>query len=654
MWYRARLSRMPLREVAYRGRQLLRKKYDKRFAVPFVKESTGGINILVPSLSRDELAERAASFRNEIIGSAYAAAAHRFRVFGELHNTGTIINWHLDPKTGREWPLRYWGDIDYRDGESIGGIKFAWELNRLHHLSHLALGYAITGEEEFRDELFDQIKQWMTGNPYPMGINWISGIELGIRLVNVFFAVRFLGTNELEKEEHYTIFQFIVQHAKHLLRYPSRYSSCANHAIAEALGLFVAGKICHDYRPASAWAKYGRSVLEREVVRQIHPDGSSFEHSVPYLKFVVDHYIVYRLVCRFYGEHYGPAVDRRVESAIEFLDTVTDREGNYPLIGDDDDGHLLKIEFDNRDNMESLRNTGALLYGSAKWLDENWKPDVKTLLLLEEGDLDRKGGAGSADRAKPHREFEYFSDAGIAVNRVRKESREILFIGNSGPLGLRPLAGHGHADALSIWLSVNGRPILIDPNTYLYHGGGKWRDYFRSTAAHNTIRVDGMDQAAMISEFMFDVPYSAEGRIEGRADGVEKWSGSHDGYSRLPDAVIHKREVNMSEHGTNLEIVDIIEASGSHDVECFFHFHPACSVTIQGRKVEVRRGEVLLQFFLDPKWSNSEILYGSENPLGGWYSPKFNHLEKTNTLVLRASTRGEVRFSELIRVFDDG
>ena len=50
--------------------------------------------------------------------------------------------------------------------------------------------------------------------------------------------------------------------------------------------------------------------------------------------------------------------------------------------------------------------------------------------------------------------------------------------------------GHGHADALSLVLNVGGTEILKDPGTCVYNGSPEWRDFFRSTHAHNTIVVD--------------------------------------------------------------------------------------------------------------------------------------------------------------------
>ncbi len=307
---------------------------------------------------------------------------HKFDIFGISKDYGDAIDWHLDPKTGRSWPLAYWGKIDYRDGKTIGGIKFAWELNRLNHLPRLAIAYSLTDKKEYKDEIFKQLLSWMKANPYPLGINWIMGIELGIRIVNLVYTLRLLGDAVLSLKEKNLIFQFFSIHGRHLNRYPSKYSSCANHAVAEALGLFLTGLYFPEIKGAKRWKKKGKKVLEREVARQIYPDGSSFEHSIPYLQFVLDNFLVYYIFCLEYKEPVSEVFKERLRAAFEFINHILDREGNYPLIGDDDSGFLLKFWFKEQNNFVSLLNTGSILFDRPEWIPDNAVLDYKTYLLL--------------------------------------------------------------------------------------------------------------------------------------------------------------------------------------------------------------------------------------------------------------------------------
>lgn len=155
--------------------------------------------------------------------------------------------------------------------------------------------------------------------------------------------------------------------------------------------------------------------------------------------------------------------------------------------------------------------------------------------------------------------------------RPNKTQTYLLF--DAGDLGPHHCPGHGHADALSFELWSYGQPLLVDPGTYQYVEG-KWRDYFRSTAAHNTLTVDGQDQ----SEFggPFRVGHMAQARLISQmiTDELTEVEGEHDGYLRLPTPVMHRRRIRF--HGDDyITIVDqlldpqpiVLQATAHHGGE---------------------------------------------------------------------------------------
>jgi len=436
-----------------------------------------------------------------------------------------------------------------------------------------------------------------------------------------------------------------------LYRYPSRYSSCNNHAIAEALGAFMAGLCFPDLPGARKWKRFGKSVLEREVTRQIYPDGSSFEHTTLYLQFVLDHFLIYFLLCREHGELCGSQIKERIIDALEFIDAIIDDNGNMPAVGDEDDGYLLKLDVSSQNNFASLLNTGAVLFDRPEWILPNARYDLKTHCLLgnkaEEqwADLKRKAPTREAN-------CQLFENAGLAVIRAGDAGRSI-FTGNSGPLGQAPLAGHGHADALSFTLTVNGQPVIVDPGTYLYHSGGKWRRYFRSTGAHSTIRIDQEDQAPIVTDFMFGRFYKISyTEFETEADRVV-WSAAHDGYTRLGDPVEHKRVVTYHRKEGRFVIEDRVACREEHLVESFLHFHPTCLVSLHDHVVLIKNGGVRLHLGLDEKWESCEIVTGADDPLSGWFSSGFNRLEEISTLICRKKIHGTEKFRCVIYLSGD-
>jgi hypothetical protein len=140
---------------------------------------------------------------------------------------------------------------------------------------------------------------------------------------------------------------------------------------------------------------------------------------------------------------------------------------------------------------------------------------------------------------------------------------------HAGPQGTQS-GGHGHASALSVCLQSQGRSLLIDPGTYEYVGDGGNRDRFRSTAMHNTLRVDGANQAETATPFSWKrlTQSKAEQWIQGR--DFDLVVASHDGYQRLVPPVTHRRWVFSLKNGVYL-VRDVVEGQGQHQLDISWH-----------------------------------------------------------------------------------
>lgn len=646
-----RLSKMPFKELPYRVHQLLKKRIDKLiYSRNKNRPELSSIEFSGKSLSEISGWEFYIRLEDEagLLREADSFLKHVFDFFGIKYDFGDEINFHLDPKTGKSWAIKFWGDIDFRDGQTIGGIKFAWELNRLHHLPKLASAYIVTGDNKYLDEIFRQLDSWLKTNPYPQGINWIMGIELGIRLVNLYYVVSTLNDLDFTPERKEIISRFIALHGHHLARYPSKHTSRGNHALAEAIGLFCAGLMMPHISKASKWEAEGKRILEQESVRQIFPDGSSFEHSIPYLQFVIDHFLIFYLLSKRHGVTIDPNVEKRLSSACNFLVLLIDKFGNIPMIGDSDDGYLIKFWFGEHNNYLSILNTCAILFNRPEWIHPRADLDAKSVFLVGKQAVSKWEKLRKEDRWQ--KKSAYLPQAGLGIIYYSQDDTEIQFVGNSGPLGCEPLGGHGHADALSFWLSVNGQPFFIDPGTYLYHSGGKWRRYFRSTQAHNTIQVDGQDQSEQVADLMFESFYNISDVFwEDRAADIV-WSAAHDGYHRLADPLVHKRKVTFFKNESAFEIVDELTCSGEHDIKICFHLHPAIEVEQSDNNsflLKSRANSIQLQ---TDDLLSANVFKGLEDPVFGWYSLGFNKLEPTNSLVFNKKINGDSKFKTSLKI----
>jgi uncharacterized heparinase superfamily protein len=163
---------------------------------------------------------------------------------------------------------------------------------------------------------------------------------------------------------------------------------------------------------------------------------------------------------------------------------------------------------------------------------------------------------------------------------------------------------------LSLEISRDGARVLVNSGTSTYDAGEE-RRYERSTAAHNTLRIDGAEQSEMWGAFRV----GRRARILSATTSGDSAEGAHAGFRRLRGAPIHRRTLTV--HDDSVEILDAIEGRGTHLVEWFFHFHPDVEARPTGSVVELsRRGNVIGRMILP-----NEPALAVEN--GAW-RPDFN------------------------------
>ena len=112
----------------------------------------------------------------------------------------------------------------------------------------------------------------------------------------------------------------------------------------------------------------------------------------------------------------------------------------------------------------------------------------------------------------------------------------------------------------------------MDPGTYDYFSFPAWRAYFRSTRAHNTVVVDGLDQSQMLGPFLWGAggPARSASRGSRRVDGG-RVVGEHDGYTGWRIRSLHRRTLSLDAESRVLTICDEIVAQGTHDIASYFH-----------------------------------------------------------------------------------
>jgi hypothetical protein len=470
------------REIAFRLKQELTNAY--RYARPPKIELEG----FAPRLKLPDPAAIAAKlagtrFAEEVIALAEQIRAHRFPILGLTIETETEIHWRRDYTSGVETGLDYFRLIPYLDAAQSGDHKVIWELNRHQHLVILAQAYLFTGDRANLEEIQAQLESWFSSNPYGRGINWASALEVAFRALSWIWVWHLAGP-ELPPDFRAHWLRELYRHGVHLETNLSFYFSPNTHLLGEALALHALGLFFAGLPKAGHWEQLGGELMREQMERQVRNDGSHFEQSTYYHVYALDMFLLHAVLAK---------PDRRymqkLERMAEYLEALLGPARALPFIGDDDGGRLFH-SYGQRDRFgRATMATASIALDRCDWQWEVKDLHEQAVWWLGVGALQDKAGEGKCLSR-------FFSDAGIAV-MVSGAMQAIVDAGPFGPWG----AGHSHADTLSIVVRSGDDEILIDPGTYTYVGDPKWRDWFRGTAAHNTLQIDGLDQAATAGPF---------------------------------------------------------------------------------------------------------------------------------------------------------
>src|ERR1039458_3050929 len=259
---------------------------------------SGGESLERADLLRKHLPDEAA----EILRDADEICAHRFRLLGYENldftpNSGSgqgkenEIDWHLDPVHGKRAPLDPWFKIRFLDFAVVGDHKVTWELNRHQHLVTLAKARMLSGDEKYTRELVAQWRSWIKANPYPLGINWASALEVAFRSLSWIWVDQLLaGAGEAVKFRT-ELLPALAFHGRYIERYLSTYFSPNTHLLGEAVALFFLGTLYPQMPGAARWKESGWRIVLREAGRQVRPVGVYFEQSLYYHVYALDFFL---------------------------------------------------------------------------------------------------------------------------------------------------------------------------------------------------------------------------------------------------------------------------------------------------------------------------------------------------------------------------
>ncbi|HLZ00342.1 MAG TPA: alginate lyase family protein [Candidatus Angelobacter sp.] len=536
---------------------------------------------------RPQLTDIGSEQREIILRLADGVCAGRIPfVSYETQDCGLKPRWGRDFISGKEWPLEASGSLTVV-GLDGSDIKAPWELSRLQFLPLLGKAYRLDPKPVYRETARRYVEHWMEANPVGRGANWVVAMEVALRGLNIAFLTSLLWPfAEEEKPWLDKVARGLRQHLlyieahlefSHIVR--------GNHYLSNLLGLYGLAVFLDGPGMKRRRARY-RALLEQEILLHVYADGGNYEASSGYHVLVAQMFLTAHQLMR--AENVVPAESftRRLGAMFTWMETLADSSGRLPHIGDCDDGRV-EFLFDDLKQMDmpaarrdSLRVSSLLGLGRAAlgrpagYCDAElpWfglrKPGLRGAGLPEPG-LPKSGlkeprtteedsGAGA--------EIKVLADSGIAL--ARWGSSDLLFL--AVPNGIQGKGTHTHNDKLSVILRMDGEEVLCDSGTGCYTRDRATRDRFRSTTAHNTVRVDGVEQNRIPRARMnfFSIGNEARvSRIEASSDG-KTLKASHFGYEDR--GMVHTRSARFSVPGEVL-LEDHISGEGEHRLELCFH-----------------------------------------------------------------------------------
>ncbi|QIP16695.1 hypothetical protein G8759_30660 [Spirosoma aureum] len=634
-WFYHRLRSMTVSEIMFRTGEFIRKKAGRRRMgwQPAVRLT----HLPEPLLPFDPSETPVVTFSPEQ------------PIFRHTIDINEPIDWHLDINTGRRFPLIYAKDVDVRSGR-WGSAKYAWEINRLLFLPQLAVQYRQTGDQRFLTQFLDLNRSWFASNPYLTGVNWYSNIEVNIRLINWFISWNILDASALAQTNNdFRLFvetkwlPVIYQHCVYSRSNPSYHSSANNHLISEYAGLFIAASFW-AFPESPSWRNYAKAGLEREIQLQHSATGINREEAAEYIQFITDFFLIANVVGDKAGDPFSVAYTAKLKQILAYIAQFLDCEGTFPRYGDEDDGRVLLLDDAHpHNNFQSLLRSGAVLFGEPLFKQQSVSRggtprfDLKNYILF--GAAGRSLFEAVPVTSEPLGSVLY--EEGHFIFRKQEMAhdpskfREIYIHADAAPLGFLSIAAHGHADALSFLMHVDGQVFLADPGTYSYQTDPEWRNYFISTRAHNTVCIDGQNQAFQAGALLWLDHYKPQILSSLSNDQADEVVATHNGYARLQCK--HQRTFRFEKANDLLSIRDLVENSGKQArlVEVMFHFGPNVRVDTLSRNKFVLSHPVTERrvWLTIASGLRTEIMTGKTEPIRlGWYSEGFYRNQATTTI----------------------
>lgn len=569
-WIVHRAAAMPLGEYVYRFSYLFfsvatffKKTLKLELKCKFRKPNDEALSdsVFKDILTKDFPELLPAQYKLQCIEEADQIIKNKFTFFEFVNEyLGSQINWNFDYKNKSHFSLRY-ALFNSRSFRKQGDIKYVLEINKHQELVRLAEAYVLTKDARYVEKVKEIILDWINQCPYLCGVNWSSPTVMAYRLISWTITFELLRS-------HYSFSNgflekwatSVFQHIYILRKKYSKFSSAGNHLISEATGVFIAALRWNEFFKDSSRTLLhsaqaeALALLTEEVEKQIHTDGVNHEQAMSYHIFAASQFFLALYFGKKTDIKFPKIYSERLHGCATFLYSVLNNRALPPMFGDEDSAWPYRFCGTNSNKcLEQLStfsiflndntlNPYSFLSETAYWL---FGSNIIDSCYPSEGKESENGLINSNITEQ------MFPEGGYYVASLNKgNEKEILVLFDHGPLGAESTGAHGHADALSVWLSIAGDWIFTDSGTYHYKNSVE-RKALRGTSAHNTLNFgDQSNQDKYLGPFLWGERHKACGEYieQGAFKGKVQWY-SGESHSRRLEIFDHKLLINDSWKG---------------------------------------------------------------------------------------------------------
>lgn len=539
--------------------------------------------------------------------------------------------------------------------------EWTWSLFRFIYWQPLARAYAMTRDEKYPREAMAQLRSFMAHWPiedfykdeaafeaahkYPSH-PW-RNIETAMRLYTAFLPclVAFRESEALDRENFSMLLCAICEHGDYLVTHYTNHSRSSNWLTMETTALLQVGVLFPELKRSKAWFKHGYQRVMHELRYSFDNDGVHMERTTIYHMVAAIGYFQACRLCELNGIAVPPYATPALERACEFIMRQIKPDFSNPMIGDADRNDLLARRSD-----PSLYEGMNLTFDP---FDLNEMRAYFRQMYERSGRQDFLYFATGRMQGKAPAERNYsMKEAGIHIMRTGWEPEDSYFHVHGVQLEYGERSTHSHNDQGHLELHIAGEDILVDCGRYIYNQSiwKDWRHYFLSVNAHNTLYVDDHEMGTVPGVSRVRGVRTFLHRFEERED-YAVIDISHNGYVFTDDPIYHRRVVVRLE--PDVYVVDDRVtglALEDHDIRLFFNFAPGRLSQEEAMRwgYETPKGKRYALTALADTPLETEVLVGSEDPIGGWISYGYATRVPTPQLQLKKQGKAPLRCISVI------